>query len=132
MRFFAKRIDKYIYRAKTLNLPAIEKEFERSLNKEIDYNQELSNMQRFRENFKDDYGIYIPKGYPEYSTKKLITMEFIKGKDVKAGTYEFFDMTAIQMIKRSSLETVICNGDDPKNLIKAINGEKIGTKVISE
>ena len=59
-------------------------------------------------------------------------MEFIKGKDVKAGTYEFFDMTAIQMIKRSSLETVICNGDNPKNLIKAINGEKIGTKVISE
>ena len=59
-------------------------------------------------------------------------MEFIKGKDVKAGTYEFFDMTAIQMIKRSSLETVICNSDNPKNLIKAINGEKIGTKVISE
>ncbi len=82
MRFFAKRIDKYIYRAKTLNLPAIEKEFERSLNKEIDYNQELSNMQRFRENFKDDYGIYIPKGYLKYSTKKLITMEFIKGKKV--------------------------------------------------
>jgi uridylate kinase len=59
-------------------------------------------------------------------------MEFIKGKDVKAGTYEFFDMTAIQMIKRSSLETVICSGENPENLVKAINGEKIGTRVISE
>lgn len=59
-------------------------------------------------------------------------MEFIKGNDVKAGTYEFFDMTAIQMIKRSSLETVICNGNKPENLKKAINGEKIGTRVISK
>lgn len=59
-------------------------------------------------------------------------LEFIRGKDVKAGTYEFFDMTAIQMIKRSSLETVIANGEDPQNLIKAVNGEKVGTRVISE
>ena len=59
-------------------------------------------------------------------------MEFIKGNDVKAGTYEFFDMTAIQMIKRSSLETVIANGYDSENLIKAINGEEVGTKVISK
>ena len=36
------------------------------------------------------------------------------------------------MIKRSSLETVITNGYEPENLIKAINGEKVGTKVISE
>lgn len=59
-------------------------------------------------------------------------MEFISGKDTKAGTYEFFDMTAIQMIKRSSLETVIANGYNPDNLIKAVNGEKVGTKIISE
>lgn len=55
---------------------------------------------------------------------------FISGKDTKAGTYEFFDMTAIQMIKRSKLETVIANGNDPKNLIKVINGEDIGTRII--
>jgi len=75
----------------------------------------------------------------KYSEAKLIEeitatemLESIKGKDVKAGTYEFFDMTAIQMIKRSSIETVIANGDNPQNLIKAINGDKIGTRVISE
>ncbi|OWT33330.1 uridylate kinase [Methanobrevibacter sp. 87.7] len=59
-------------------------------------------------------------------------MEFIKGKDVKAGTYEFFDMTAIQMIKRSSLDTVIANGNDPENLVKIMNGEDIGTRIISD
>ena len=59
-------------------------------------------------------------------------LEFLSGKDIKAGTYEFFDTTAVQMIKRSSLETVITNGYEPENLIKTINGEKVGTKVISE
>jgi len=75
-----------------------------------------------------------PNKYPDANLIERITanemLEFIKEKDVKAGTYEFFDMTAIQMIKRSSLETVIVNGNDPRNLIKVINKEKIGTKII--
>ncbi|MCI6775003.1 MAG: UMP kinase [Methanobrevibacter boviskoreani] len=59
-------------------------------------------------------------------------VKFLEGKDVKAGTYEFFDMTAAQMIKRSKLETVIANGEDPENLVKIVNGETIGTRVISD
>jgi uridylate kinase len=83
-------------------------------------------------------GMYT-KDPNKYSDAELIEeitaiemLEIIKGKDVKAGTYEFFDLTAIQMIKRSSIETVIASGEDPQNLIKAVNGEKIGTKVISK
>lgn len=83
-------------------------------------------------------GMYT-KDPNKYDDAKLISeitatemIKFISGKDNKAGTYEFFDMAAIQMIKRSSLETVIANGDNPKNLIKAINGEKIGTTIISK
>ena len=75
-----------------------------------------------------------PNKYPEANLIEEITatemLEIIKEKDVKAGTYEFFDFTAIQMIKRSSIETIIANGNDPKNLIKAVNKEKIGTRII--
>ena len=67
---------------------------------------------------------------PEITATDLL--EFLNGKDVKAGTYEFFDTTAVQMIKRSNLETVITNGFEPENLIKAVNGENVGTKVLSE
>ena len=67
---------------------------------------------------------------PEITATDLL--EFLSGKDVKAGTYEFFDVTAVQMIKRSNLETVIANGFEPENLIKAVNGEKIGTRIINE
>ena len=59
-------------------------------------------------------------------------LDFLSDKDVKAGTYEFFDTTAVQMIKRSNLETVITNGFNPENLVKAVNGENIGTRVINK
>ena len=67
---------------------------------------------------------------PEITATDLL--EFLSGKDVIAVTYEFFDTTAVQMIKRSNLETVITNGFEPENLIKAVNGENVGTKVLSE
>ena len=83
-------------------------------------------------------GLYTkdPKKFDDAELIEEITasdmMEIISGNEVKAGTYEFIDMTAIQMIKRSNLETVIANGNEPQNLIKAVNGEKIGTRVICE
>ena len=83
-------------------------------------------------------GLYTkdPKKFDDAELIEEITasdmMEIISGNEVKAGTYEFIDTTAIQMIKRSNLETVIANGNDPQNLIRAIKGEKIGTRVISE
>lgn len=83
-------------------------------------------------------GMYTkdPNKYDDAELIEEITatdmMEFINGNDTKAGTYEFFDMTAIQMIKRSSLETIIANGYEPENLIKAIKGEKVGTRIINE
>lgn len=83
-------------------------------------------------------GLYT-KDPNKYDDAKLITeisaedmLNIVKENETKAGTYEFFDTAAIQMIKRSGLETVILNGKDPENLIKVLNGEKLGTKIISE
>lgn len=67
---------------------------------------------------------------PEITATDLL--DFLSDKEVKAGTYEFIDNTAVQMIKRSNLETIITNGFEPENLIKAVNGETIGTKIINE
>jgi len=58
-------------------------------------------------------------------------MDLMSTKDIKAGTYEFFDMTAIQIIKRSGIKTVILNGGNANNIKTAING-KIGTIIMPE
>ena len=58
-------------------------------------------------------------------------MELMSSNEVKAGTYEFFDMTAIQIIKRSSIKTVIVNGENAQNILNAIEGN-IGTTIVPE
>ena len=69
------------------------------------------------------------KLYNEVTASNM--MEYLSDKDVKAGTYEFFDKTAIQMIKRSGIKTVIVNGNQPENLIRAFS-ENIGTLILPE
>ena len=76
-----------------------------------------------------------PNKYPDAEmfteVKPSKMMELMSTKDIKAGTYEFFDMTAIQIIKRSAIKTVILNGEDANNIKTAING-KIGTTILPE
>lgn len=82
MRFLAKRINDYMPHLRMYNLPRIVDEFESSILKEIDYNQEAINITRFDNNFKENEAIYVPKVYKEYSTEKVLTMELIEGKKV--------------------------------------------------
>jgi len=55
-------------------------------------------------------------------------MSILNTNETKAGTYEFFDTTAIQIIKRSKIKTRIVNGEYPENLQKALSSE-IGTTI---
>ncbi|MBS7618939.1 UMP kinase, partial [Candidatus Bathyarchaeota archaeon] len=48
----------------------------------------------------------------------------------RAGEYDLIDQVAIRMIQRSRIITKIINGLDPKNILRAIMGEKIGTTVL--
>ena len=58
-------------------------------------------------------------------------MEMLSDKDMKAGTYEFLDKTAIGIIGRSRIKTIIINGKEPSNLKKAIDNN-IGTLIIPD
>jgi predicted unusual protein kinase regulating ubiquinone biosynthesis (AarF/ABC1/UbiB family) len=54
-------------------------EFERVITDEMDYAKEVENAELFRRNFASWPQVYVPKIYPELSTKLVITMEFIPG-----------------------------------------------------
>ena len=76
-----------------------------------------------------------PKKYSDAVKFEEITasdmMDLLSNKDIKAGTYEFFDHTAIGIIKRSKIKTVVVDGNDPENLLKAVY-EKMGTTILPE
>jgi len=69
------------------NIPAIRQRepkllietFARTINRELDFLNEASNAQRFREYFQGDNRIYIPKVYREISSSKVLVQEHIDG-----------------------------------------------------
>ena len=94
MKYVANRADKWNADLRKLNLPGIMEEFDRSIHKEIDYNNEFMNMQRIEMNFIENPEIHIPETYPKYCSSKVLTMEFIDGtklNDVYASTGDEFD-----------------------------------------
>jgi ubiquinone biosynthesis protein len=57
----------------------IVEEFAHTLEKEIDYINEATNMERIARHFLDDPYVYIPKVYRDVTTSRVLTTEFIDG-----------------------------------------------------
>ncbi|MGQ9513680.1 MAG: UMP kinase [Thermoproteota archaeon] len=48
----------------------------------------------------------------------------------EAGQYKLLDHVAVNILARSKVPTIFLNGREPENIMKAIRGEKVGTRVI--
>lgn len=83
MEFLAKKMDKYFQKTRIYNLPAIVYEFKRSIKKELNYQDEVANMEHLAYNFRRNPNIHVPKAYADYCNERLITMEFVKGVEVE-------------------------------------------------
>lgn len=59
-------------------------EFEETIQEEMDYEAEGRNAERFRDNFKAWQSIYVPKIHWTHTSKKVLTLEFIRGTKVIA------------------------------------------------
>lgn len=82
MKRIADIADKYITSTRTYNLPAIVSEFERSIFKELDYMEEVMNIQKITKNFENEDYVRYPKVYPSLCSPRIINMELVKGYDV--------------------------------------------------
>ena len=57
----------------------IVEEFTRVIRKEQDFRIEAAHIERFAENFQSDMTIHVPHAYRDFSSRKVLTMEFIGG-----------------------------------------------------
>ena len=105
-------MEKHVQEMRSLNIVKVVEEFERAIHKELNFAIEASNLERFGNNFKKDPNIYVPKCYRNYSTKKILTMEYIEG------------------IKISDIESIKANGLDQQ--IIARRGADLVLKQIFE
>lgn len=79
MKFIANESDRFNTSLKHLNLPAVLHEFDKSIHKEMDFDNELMNIRHLNDNFKYNDKIIVPTIYPDYSTEKVLTMEYVEG-----------------------------------------------------
>jgi predicted unusual protein kinase regulating ubiquinone biosynthesis (AarF/ABC1/UbiB family) len=70
---------RYLQSLKKYDLEAIYEEFFQLLFLEIDYIHEGKNAERFRDNFKNYARIKVPQVYWQYSTKKVLALEYLPG-----------------------------------------------------
>jgi ubiquinone biosynthesis protein len=79
LKIFARKITKTYPELSTFNIVAFVEDFGQIVLKELDFNNEQSNMLRFSNMFKDDDRVYIPKIFNKFCTPRILTMEFIDG-----------------------------------------------------
>lgn len=62
-----------------INFDMLHEEFSKIIRAELDYLQEGKNAERFGQNFKGDERVIFPAVYWEYTTRHVLTLEFVEG-----------------------------------------------------
>ncbi|WP_427339084.1 ABC1 kinase family protein [Caloranaerobacter sp. DY30410] len=97
----AKMFDDILKKKMVISARDIVEEFSYFIKKELDYTYEAQNCERFRMYFKNDKRVVIPKIYWEYTTKKVLVMEEIKG--IKVSDIDEIDKMGFNKEKLSEL-----------------------------
>jgi len=82
----------------------------------------------------DQNGIYTEDPRVNKKAKKLDRLTYEKMKQIlggshRPGIHSIIDPVAVDQLVESRVKLVVLNGADPKGVIRAIHGEKIGTVV---
>ncbi|WP_022668038.1 ABC1 kinase family protein [Desulfospira joergensenii] len=93
MHHIASIIERNIEEAAVFRPVKIVEEFAKTLEKELDYTVEAANMERMARQFAGDKAIHIPKTYPDQSSERVLTMEYIQG--IKADDIEAIDRSGL-------------------------------------
>ncbi len=79
MKILAGRLIKRYPELASMNLLGFVDEFSETLMKELNYQNEATNILRFTQLFRDDPTFYAPKVFSDICTKRLLVMERIEG-----------------------------------------------------
>jgi len=86
------------------SLKGLTDDFERRIKEEMNYRRERSMLEEIRGNFEGDDRVRIPRSYPEVSTERVLTLEYVEG----------IKINDVRMLERRGHNT----GEIAKNLEK--------------
>jgi len=82
LAFLARALEGNFPEARLYSPVGIVEQFERAIRKEIDFTNEIENIERFRANFRGVAGVHFPRPHRQYSSARVLTMERIVGRKV--------------------------------------------------
>src|SRR5258706_1089240 len=97
LKFVILVITRFVDTSDFIDLMRVYHEFERTIYEELDYVREAANARRFKEMFKDDPMIYIPRVYDEYISRRVLVLEWIDG--IKINDYATLEAEGIDRMK---------------------------------
>jgi ubiquinone biosynthesis protein len=110
----AVKAEKRFEEARLFNLVERVEEFTKTIHQELDYTNEGQNADRFRVNFEDDDSIHIPFVYWDYTTRRVLTMEYIHGikiKDKEKLVARGYDLTYLtEVIANAYIKMILLDG----------------------
>ena len=78
----AKLLDEHTSASDRVDLPAVVGEFRKTMLDELDYRREAQNLVRLGENLAEFERIVVPRPVPDYSSGRVLTMEYIEGEKI--------------------------------------------------
>ncbi|MFP4344013.1 MAG: ABC1 kinase family protein [Anaerolineales bacterium] len=103
----AQYVERHTALGKVYELEGIAREFADTLHAEMNYRQEATNAERFRENFAGEHTLYIPRVYWEYTTQKVLVLERLEGIKIdNIGALEAAGYDRHQIAKHAAQLTV--------------------------
>ncbi len=97
LKFVIWVINRFVDTSEFIDLMGFYREFRRTVYEEIDYVTEGANAKRFKEMFKDDPTIYIPDVYDDYTSRRVLVLEWIDG--IKINDYEALETAGVNRLE---------------------------------
>ena len=102
LKFVIWVINRFVDTSEFIDLMGVYREFKRTVYEEIDYVTEAANAKRFKDMFKDDPTIYIPRIYDDYTSRRLLVLEWIDGIKINDyATLEAEGISRLEVAKRT-------------------------------
>jgi ubiquinone biosynthesis protein len=110
-------LDKYTLTGKLYHFAAIVREFKQTIHMELNFYQEGRNAERFKKNFISEKNIYIPSIYWNYTTPKILTMEYMDGvmlnNPEELGKEGFSKRKLVENLSKAFLKQILIDGFFP-------------------
>jgi predicted unusual protein kinase regulating ubiquinone biosynthesis (AarF/ABC1/UbiB family) len=96
LKFVIWVINRFI-KSNFIDLNALYREFRRTVYEEIDYLTEASNARHFHEMFVNDPSVSIPHVYEEYTSRRVLVLEWVNG--IKINDYTALEAAGIDRLE---------------------------------